>query len=146
MRKGAGFVSKYMSLSHSKSRIRYHFVVSAKYRRKCFVGIEEDVKRVFSVAARRCDKVKLLAVGVDKDHVHFIIQATPSVSPSQIVSRMKQLTTRMLWKEHEQVPSHFYWGNKKGKLWTNGYFCETVGNVSEEKMLDYVSNQGNTLR
>ena len=39
-------MSKYMSLSHSKSRIRYHFVVSTKYRRKCFVGIEDDVKHV----------------------------------------------------------------------------------------------------
>lgn len=59
-------MSKYISLSHSKSRVRYHFVVSAKYRRKCFVGIEEDVKDIFSEAVRRCDKAKLLAVGVDK--------------------------------------------------------------------------------
>ena len=145
MRKGVGFVSKYMSLSHSKSRIRYHFVVFTKYRRKRFVRIEKDVKRVFSEAVQRCGKVKFLAVGVDKDHVHFIVQATPSVSPSQIVSRVKQLTTRMLWQEHEQVLSRFYWGNKKGKLWTSGYFCETVGNVSEEKMLEYVSNQGKVL-
>ena len=41
------FASKYVSLSHLKSRIRYYFVVSAKYRRKCFGGIEDDVKRVF---------------------------------------------------------------------------------------------------
>lgn len=40
-------MSKYVSPSHSKSRIRYHFVVSTKYRRKCFVGIEEEMKRVF---------------------------------------------------------------------------------------------------
>lgn len=134
-----------MSLSHSKSRIRYHFVVSTKYRRKCFVGIEDDVKHVFGEAVAKCDKVKLLSVGVDKDHVHFIVQASPSVSPSQIVSRVKQLTTRILWQEHEQVLSRFYWANKKGKLWTNGYFCETVGNVSEDKILEYVENQGNDL-
>ena len=79
---------KYVSLSHSKSRIRYHFVVSTKYRRKCFVGIEESVKRVFGEAVERCDKVKLLAV--DEDHVHFIVSAKPSVSASQIVSSVKQ--------------------------------------------------------
>lgn len=136
-------MSKYVALSHSKSRIRYHFVVSTKYRRKCFVGIENDVKRVFDKAVEKCDRVKLLAVGVDKDHVHFIVQAKPSMSASQIVSRVKQLTTHLLWQEHEEVLSRFYWGNKKGKLWTNGYFCETVGNVSEDKMLEYVKNQGN---
>ena len=83
-------MSKYVSLSHSKSRILYHFVASTKYRRKCFVGIEEGVKRVFGEAVERCDKVKLLAVGVDEDHVHFIVQSKPNVSVSQIVSRVKQ--------------------------------------------------------
>ena len=54
-------MSKYVSLSHSKSRIRYPFVVSTKYRRKCFVGIEDDVNRVFDEAVERCDKVRLLS-------------------------------------------------------------------------------------
>lgn len=89
--------------------------------------------------------MKLLSVGVDKDHVHFVVQAKPHVSPSQVVSRVKKLTTRLIWHEHENVLSKFYRGNKKGKLWTNGYFCETVGNVSEDKMLEYVENQGNDL-
>ncbi len=110
------------------------------------MGIEDDVKRVFGEAVERCGKVKLLAVGVDKDHVHFIVSAKPDVSASHIISPVKQLTTRLLWQEHEEFLSRFYWDNKKGKLWTNGYFCETVGNVSEDKMLEYVENQGSTLQ
>lgn len=104
------------------------------------------MKRVFSEAVEKCGKVKLLAVGVDEDHVHFIVSAKPNMSASQVVSRVKQLTTRLLWQGYEEVLSHFYWENKKGKLWTNGYFCETVGNVSEDKMLEYVENQGSTLQ
>ncbi len=37
---------------------------------------------------------------------------------------------------------NFYWGSRREKLWTSGYFCETVGNVSESMMIEYVSNQG----
>lgn len=65
---------------------------------------------------------------------------------SQIISHVKQLTTRLLWQGYEEVLSRFYWGNKKGKLWTNGYFCETVGNISEDKLLEYVENQGSALQ
>ena len=83
-----------------------------------------------------------MAVGVDKGRVHFVVQTKPSVSPSQVVARVKQLTTRLLWHEHRNILLDLHWGNGKGKLWANGYFYDTVGNVSEGKILEYVENQG----
>ena len=55
------------------------------------------------------------------------------------------MNATLLRQGYEEVSPRFYWDNKKGKLWTNGYFCETVGDVSEDKILDYVENQGNDL-
>lgn len=40
----------------------------------------------FGEAVERCDKVKLLAVSVDKDHVHFIVSAKPSMCVSNYFS------------------------------------------------------------
>lgn len=34
----------------------------------------------------------------------------------------------------------FYWSNKK-KLWSESYFITTIGNVSENKVLEYIKNQ-----
>ena len=36
---------------------------------------------------------------------------------------------------------NFYW-KKKRKLWTHGYFVSTLGQVSEEKVFNYIKNQG----
>ena len=33
-----------------------------------------------------------------------------------------------------------YWRKKK-TLWTHGYFCSTIGNVSEERIKNYIENQ-----
>lgn len=71
------------------------------------MGIEKEVEDVFVSAAHNCDRTRLLAVGVDKDHVHFIVQAKPTVSPTSIISRMKQLTTRMLWQKYDFVLENF---------------------------------------
>ena len=40
-------MSRYQSLNHSKFRIKYHLIFSIKYRRSCFVGIEQSVEQVF---------------------------------------------------------------------------------------------------
>lgn len=40
----------------------------------------------------------------------------------------------------------FIGGIRKGNCGRTGIFCETVGNVSEDKLLEYVENQGSTLQ
>lgn len=82
---------------------------------------------------------RIVAIGVDKDHVHLVVKAKPSLSPLMIVRRLKQMTTTELWKTEEKHLKQYYWG--KRKLWSGGYFCSTVGQVSEDKVLEYVKNQ-----
>ena len=90
------------------------------------MGIEDDVKRVFGEAVERCGKVKLLAVGVDKDHVHFIVSAKPDVSASHIISPVKQLTTRLLWQEHEEFLSRFIGITRRGNYGRMGIFVKPL--------------------
>ena len=35
-----------------------------------------------------------------------------------------------------------FYRSKKRALWTNGYFCSTVGRISEETVFEYIENQG----
>lgn len=131
-------MSKYQSLNHAKFRVRYHLIFSTKYRRKCLVGLENALVSSF----RRIESdVTVYEVGVDQDHVHLVVGFKPSLSVSQVVARLKQLSICDLWGEHGDVLSRFYWGDKR-LLWTHGYFCETVGSVSEGQVLEYVRNQG----
>lgn len=132
-------VNKYDTFNHAKYRIRYHIIFSTKYRKSCLQGMENEIYETFNNIAKRC-QFQIVTMGIDNDHIHFIIKASPSIAISSIVRRLKQISTRELWKKYSSHFSHFYW--KKRIIWTNGYFCATIGQVAEEKVLNYVNNQG----
>jgi putative transposase len=46
-----------------------------------------------------------------------------------------------MWQKHNQYLSKFYWSGKH-YLWTRGYFCTTIGDVSEKTLQAYIENQG----
>lgn len=130
----------YDRLNHSKYRIRYHIIFSTKYRRKCLEGIEDGVKGIFNEISKKCN-FRILEIGIDKDHIHILVKSCPSMSPLMIVRRLKQLSTRMMYERYDEHLSKYYW--KKKKLWTNGYFCSTIGEVSEKKkIVEYIEKQG----
>lgn len=133
-------MSRYQSLGHAKTRIRYHLIFSTKYRAKCLEGIEDSIAAVIHSVAGDSD-FTVHGLGVDRDHIHLVVSFRPNWSISQIVRRIKQLSTVRLWETESEHLRKFYWGDKK-RLWTGGYFVETIGAVSEDKILDYVRNQG----
>lgn len=74
------------------------------------------------------------------NHVHIVIKTPPQFSVSGIVSRLKGYSLKHLWDFEPEHLSTFYWGNTR-KLWRGGYYCDTVGRVSKEKILHYVQSQ-----
>lgn len=132
-------MKQYETYNHAKTLLRYHMIFSTKYRRNCLSGIEgsleESLRYVESVS-----NFKIERIGIDKNHVHLLIKSCPSMSITSIVRRLKQITTRQLWKEQAEHLSKYYW--KKKKLWTNGYFCCTVGDVSTKIIERYIEKQG----
>ena len=132
--------SNYWHLSHNVSNLVYHFVCPAKYRRVVFDGsVEESLRQICEGIELRYEWIEFLEIGVDKDHVHFLIQSTPDHSPSEIIRTVKSLTARRIFAEHSEVKKKL-WG---GEFWTDGYFVSTVGrNTTESIIREYVKNQG----
>jgi len=133
-------MKKYETYSHAKTKLRYHLIFSTKYRRKFLNDIRDSVLSAFNYA-ESISQFKILIMEVDKDHIHILITFKPNISISQVVRRLKQITTIYLWKNNEQFLKKFYWKNKK-ILWTGGYFASTIGEVSEETLKHYIENQG----
>jgi putative transposase len=75
---------------------------------------------------------KILVMNLESDHIHFLLKWKPSLSIEQVVRRMKQTSTVYLWQHHEQHFRRFYWRDRH--IWTGGYFCATVGDVSEQNV------------
>ena len=131
--------SEYIHKSHNVSVLLYHFVCPAKYRRVIFSKeVDETLKDICLEISKRYD-IFFLEIGVDKDHVHFLIQSVPTKSPTQIITTVKSLTAREIIKKHPEVKKQL-WG---GEFWTDGYFVNTVSKFGDESSISqYVRDQG----
>lgn len=132
-------IDRYDSYHHSKFRLRCHVIFSTKYHRKCLDDIKDDVIDIFNEISS-VSRFNIESIGIVNDHVHFIIKFSPNTSIGSIIRKMKQLSTYKIWDKHKEYLSKYYW--KKKKLWTNGYFCSTIGEVSEDIVKEYIENQG----
>ena len=131
--------SKYIHKSHNVTVLLYHLVSSAKYRRvvvtdevdKVLVDVCEDIAKRY--------EVWFLEVGTDSDHVHFLIQSVPSYSVTKIVTIVKSIIAREVFKRCPDVKKQL-WG---GEFWGKGYFVNTVGQHGTEQVIaKYVKEQG----
>ena len=131
--------SEYIHRSHNVSVLLYHFVCPEKYRRVVFSKkVDEGLKNICLEISKRYD-IFFLEIGVDKDHVHFLIQSVPANSPTQIITTVKSLTAREIFKKHPEVKKQL-WG---GEFWTDGYFVNTVSKFGDESSISqYVRDQG----
>jgi len=131
--------SEYIHKSHNVSVLLYHFVCPAKYRRAVFSkAVDESLKEVCLEISKRYE-IRFLEIGVDKDHVHFLIQSIPRMSPTQIITTVKSLTAREIFKRNPEVKRQL-WG---GEFWTDGYFVNTVSKFGDETSISrYVRDQG----
>jgi len=114
-------------------------VCPAKYRRVVFTeDVDLVLKDVCLEIAKRYEIV-FIEIGVEKDHVHFLLQSVPSYSPTRIVRMIKSITAREIFKRAPAVKKQL-WG---GEFWTKGYFMSTVSrHGNEDTIKNYVKNQG----
>lgn len=75
------------------------------------------------------------------DHMHILVRSVPTIAPYQIVRVLKQESTVWAWKNYEQWLKKFYYGGMR-HIFTRGYFCASVGNVSAQNVADYLEKQG----
>jgi REP element-mobilizing transposase RayT len=132
-------MSEYIHKSHHVSVLLYHLVFPAKYRRVVF---DKGVDRALSDVCQEIEKryqIQFLEMGTDDDHVHFLIQSVPGYSVTRLVTMIKSLSAREIFKKCPHVKKQL-WG---GEFWSDGYFASTVGKHGNENMIaKYVKDQG----
>lgn len=133
-------MSVYLHKSQNVTASMYHLVFPAKQRRVVLDPHVDEVLKGVCVEIEARYQVKFLEIGTDKDHVHFLVQSVPTYSMTKIVTLLKSLTAREIFRRCSQVKKKL-WG---GEFWTDGYFASTVNKHADENMIGkYVKNQGN---
>ena len=129
----------YRKNSHAVYDIKYHVIWVTKYRYK--VLRDPIAIRTRELIRQGCEArgIIILQGSVGKDHIHLLISCPPSLAPSKILQYLKGRSSRLLQDEFPELKKR-YWGQH---LWVRGYFCATVGTVTEEIIRNYIANQFN---
>ena len=131
--------SKYIHKSHNVSVILYHYVCPAKYRKVVFSPEVDNTIKDTCIEISKRYQVHFLEIGTDKNHVHFLVQSVPLYSPTKIITLIKSITAREVFRHHPEVKK-ILWG---GEFWSDGYFINTVSKFGDESTISkYVREQG----
>ena len=129
--------AKYKTSGHAIYDVQYHLCWCTKYRYAVLrgeIGLRcRDLLRQIAMAR----EVTVIRGSIAPDHVHMLVASPPSIAPSKLVQYLKGRSSRKLQQEFNELRRR-YWGQH---LWARGYFCATVGNITDEIIKRYIEDQ-----
>ena len=99
-------------------------------------SLAERLKELFSECAE-INGWKIHELNIQQDHVHMLVQIRANVSISRVVQSFKGGSSKIVRKEFPDL-KEFLWGTS---FWADGYFAETIGQINEERIREYIKNQ-----
>ena len=95
--------------------------------------------RVRELIRQSCNsmEVNIIKGSIGKEHIHILVSCPPSISVSKLVQQLKGKTSKVLLSEYKELKKK-YWGQH---LWAAGYFCRSVGFITQETIKEYIENQ-----
>lgn len=114
---------------------KYHIVFCHKYRRKVLVnGVDTRLKELVNSICEEL-QVDIIEMEIMPDYVHILLGVDPQFGIHKAVKTIKGTTSRILRQEfpwlRSQIPT----------LWTNSYFCSTIGGAPLSVIKQYIENQ-----
>ena len=124
------------SLSHTSWNCKYHIVFAPKYRRKAIYGkLYEDIGYILRTLCQR-KKVNIIEAELCPNHVHMLVEISPSISVSSFAGYLKGKSSLMIFERHANL-KYKYWNRY---FWRRGYYVDTVGK-NAKKIQEYIQGQ-----
>lgn len=125
---------EYRKGPHTVYDIQYHFVWVTKYRYKVLrAEIAERTREIIRQICMSRD-IHILQGHVSVDHIHLLLSCPPELSPAKVAQYVKGASSRKLQDEFPHLKKR-YWGQH---VWARGYFCASVGTVTQEQIKEYI--------
>ncbi len=129
------------SLSHTAWKCQYHIVFIPKYRKKALFGqVRADLRDIIKILCQYRG-VEIIEGAVCLDYVHLCVSIPPKLSISDFMGYLKGKSTLMIYDRHSNLQSKW---NKA--FWARGYYVATIGNVTEEAIKKYITEQSEESR
>lgn len=114
---------------------KYHIVFCPKYRRKVLeTPIAERLKEIIRDVADET-RSEIVEMEVMLDHVHLLCEVDPQFGIAKFVRLVKGRSSRLLRQEFPKLKSRL------PTLWTNSWFCSTVGGAPLAVIKQYIEQQ-----
>lgn len=114
---------------------KYHIVFCPKYRRKVLVnGVDTRLKELVNSICEEL-QVDIIEMEIMPDHVHIMLGVDPQFGIHKAVKTIKGTISRILRQEFPWLRSRI------PTLWTNSYFCSTIGGAPVSVIKQYIENQ-----
>ncbi len=114
---------------HHVFRIMYHFVWIPKYRHKVFTEPHRSDLKEIIYKIEYDYNIEIVELEVPDDHIHMVIKSEPKQCPSNVMQIIKSISARNFFKLYPAIKKKYFGG---GKLWTQSFFVETIGNANEK--------------
>ena len=127
--------SRYAKNAGAVFSLKYHLVWCPKYRRDVLKPpVDARLKELLYTAAEQVDAT-IHRMEVMPDHVHLFVESDPTRSVSEIVNRLKGVSSRALRAEFPHLRSRI------PTLWSRSFYAGSVGHVSEQTVRRYIEGQ-----
>lgn len=128
----------YKSSSHAVYSIRLHIVFVTKYRRPCITADMQNYLQDVFINIIDSWQCELISYGAESDHVHLVVDVHPALDISKLINNLKSASSRRVRGQFKEQVDRYYW---KPYFWHRAYFVSSVGQVSLEKVMEYVEAQ-----
>ena len=125
--------------SHSVYALQYHLVIVTKYRRKVFTDSKIiDFLKMKNNEISDTFKVNILEQECDKDYIHIIFKAKPTLDIPKYINALKTISSREIQRNFLEVKK-ILWIDI---FWSPSYCLITTGQVTLDQLMKYVDKQG----
>ncbi|MDE1855729.1 MAG: IS200/IS605 family transposase [Candidatus Micrarchaeota archaeon] len=124
--------------AHIKYQLLYHVQWVPKYRYRIFQNeiYRYDYETIVRIVAWN-HGMEIVEITVMPEHVHAIVSAPPTLSPSKIKQLLKGASSYDFGNLHPEMKLRY----PKGRMFSPGAFFRSVGDVDFETTKNYVKNQ-----
>ena len=119
-------------MANTYTSLNYHVIFSTKNRVKLISPEIEERLWAYIGGVARQHRMTALQVGGVEDHVHALVNAPPTIAPSQIAQFLKGDSSKWI---HEEFPK------LRAFEWQDGYGAFTVSKSNLAEVVRYIQNQ-----
>jgi len=131
-------MQKYIKGAHTVTDLKYHCVWKTKYGYPVLKGeLSLGLRRIMREIASE-KKLEIIKGNIRSNHIHILVRTPSYYSPAKLMQYLKGKSSYRLQREYSKLLKGRYWGRH---VWSRGYFCVTVGAVTEAQVKEYIENQ-----